>query len=84
MQDVTNANAFYNSLMTMGNFAANKRKPGDKAGLSSWAETTAYCETHGHPCIKKIEWEKDVVDTALEGLGYIIESMRDEEMGEVS
>ena len=84
MQDVTNANAFYNSLMTMGNFAANKRKPGDKAGLSSWAETTAYCETHGHPCIKKIEWEKDVVDTALEGLGYIIESMRDEEMGEVN
>lgn len=83
MQDVTNANAFYNSLMTMGNFAANKRKPGDKAGLSSWAETTQYCETHGHPCIKKIEWPKDVVDVALDGLGYIIESMRDEEMGDV-
>ncbi len=83
MQDVTNANAFYNSLMTMGNFAANKRKPGDKTGLSSWAETTQYCETHGHPCIKKIDWPKDVVDTALDGLGYIIESMRDEETGDI-
>ena len=84
MQDVTNANQFYNSLMTMGNFAANKRKPGDKAGLGSWAEITQYCETHGYPCVKQIEWPKDVVDAALEGLAYIVESMRDEEMGDVS
>lgn len=79
MKDVTDAMTQYNSLLSIGNFAASKRKPGDKTGLSSWAETTAYLETHGHPCIKKIEWPKDVVDTALDGLGYIIESMREDE-----
>lgn len=83
MKDVTDAMTQYNTLMSIGNFAASKRKPGDKAGMSSWSETTAYCETHGHPCIKKIEWPKDVVDAALDGLSYIIESMRDEEMGDV-
>lgn len=78
MQDVTNAMTAYNSLLTISNFAANKRKPGEKSGLSSWAETTAYLETHGHPCIKKIDWPKDVVDAALEGLGYIVISMRED------
>lgn len=78
MKDVTDAMTQYNTLMTIGNFAASKRKPGEKVGMNSWSETTAYCETHGHPCIKKIEWPKDVVDVVLDGLGYIIESMRDE------
>lgn len=84
MQDVNNANQMYQSLLASGNFAASKRKPGEKGGIGSWAETTMYLETHGHPCIKEIEWPKDVVDTALDGLGYIIESMKDEEMGDVS
>lgn len=79
MQDVTNAMTQYNSLLTIGNFAANKRKPGDKGGINSWAETTMYLETNGHPCIKEIKWKKDVVDAALDGLGYIIESMREDE-----
>lgn len=78
MKDVSDAMQQYNSLLSIGNFAASKRKPGDKNGMGSWAEATAYLETHGHPCIKKIEWEKDVVDTCLDGLGYIIESMRED------
>ena len=82
MQDVTNAMNQYNSLLTISNFAANKRKPEEKTGLSSWAETTMYLETHGFPCIEKIEWPKDVVDIAIDGLNYIIESMRDDEMSE--
>ena len=81
-QDVKDAVSQYDLLMKTGNFAACKRKPGDKNSLNNWAETTLYCETHGHPCIKKIEWETDIVDTALDGLGYIIESMRDEEMSD--
>ena len=75
---VKDAVAQYDLLMKTGNFAACKRKPGDKNVLNNWAETTLYCETHGMPCVEKIEWEKDVVDIALDGLGYIIESMRDE------
>lgn len=84
LQDVKDANAVLDMLMKTGNFAACKRKPGDKNTLNNWAETTQYCETHGHPCIKKIEWPKDVVDTALDGLGYIIESLRDDDMGDVN
>ena len=81
-QDVKDAMSIYDMLLKTGNFAACKRKPGEKETMNNWAETTLYCETHGHPCVKKIEWEKDVVDTTLDGLGYIIESMRDEEMSD--
>lgn len=76
---VKDAVAQFDLLMKTGNFAACKRKPGEKAGLNNWAETTLYLETHGYPCIKKIEWPKDTVDLAIESLNYIIESMRDEE-----
>lgn len=68
----------FDLLMKTGNFAACKRKPGEKTGLNSWAEASMYCETHGHPCINQVEWEKDSVDIAIEHLGYIIESMRDD------
>lgn len=78
LQDVKDANAVLDLLMKTGNFAACKRKPGDKNTLNNWAETTLYCETHGYPCIKQIDWPKDVVDAAIEGLDYIIESMKDE------
>lgn len=81
---VKDAVAQYDLLMKTGNFAACKRKPGEKAGLNNWAETTMYLETNGHPCIKKIEWKKDVVDLAIENLGYIIESMRDENVGDAT
>ena len=83
-QDVKDAMTLYDMLLKTGNFAACKRKPDEKSGLSSFAEITQYCETHGYPCVKKIDWPKDVVDTALDGLSYIIESMRDEEMSDVT
>lgn len=83
-QDVKDAMSIYDMLLKTGNFAACKRKPDEKSGMSSFSELTQYCETHGYPCVRKIEWEKDVVDQALDGLGYIIESMRDEEMSEVT
>ena len=81
---VKDAVAQFDLLMKTGNFAACKRKPGEKSGLNNWAETTLYCETHGYPCIKKIEWEKDSVDAAIEGLNYIIASMREDEAGDAS
>jgi hypothetical protein len=79
LQDVKDANAVLDLLMKTGNFAACKRKPGDKNTLNNWAETTMYCETHGHPCVKKIEWPKDVVDQAIESLSYVIISLKDDE-----
>lgn len=82
-QDVKDAMSLYDMLLKTGNFAACKRKPDEKGGMSSFAEITQYCEMNGYPCVKKIEWDKDVVDVALDGLGYIIESMRDEEMSDV-
>lgn len=84
LQDVKDAIAQYDLLMKTGNFAACKRKPGDKNSLNNWAETTMYCETHGYPCIRPIQWEKDSVDMAIDSLNYIIESMRDEEMSDIS
>lgn len=78
-QDVKDATAIFDLLMKTGNFAACKRKPGDKNTLNNWAETTMYCETHGYPCVKKIDWEKDVVDMAIDSLNYIVESIRDDD-----
>ena len=83
LQDVKDAMAQYDLLMKTGNLAACKRKPGDKNTLNNWAETTLYCETHGYPCVKKLEWEKDVVDMAIDSLNYIVESIRDDDSGDV-
>ena len=83
LQDVKDANAVLDLLMKTGNFAACKRKPGDKNTLNNWAETTMYCETHGYPCVKPIQWEKDVVDMAIDSLNYIIESIRDDDTGDI-
>lgn len=84
LQDVKDAIAQYDLLMKTGNFAACKRKPGDKNTLNNWAETCQYLETHGHPCTKLIEWPKDIVDQALDGLGFIIESLKDDDVGDVN
>lgn len=75
LQDVVNAMQQYNSLMSMGNFAASKRKPGDKSGLGSWAEIAFYLESNGHTMQRKIEWEKDDVDKTIEEFRYIVEAL---------
>ena len=61
--------------MKTGNFAACKRKPGDKGGLGSWAEICFQLETTGHTMQRKIEWEKDDVDKTIEEFRYIVESL---------
>ena len=72
---VKDAVAQYDLLMKTGNFAACKRKPGDKAGLGSWSEVSFYCETNGHPMTRKIEWPKDDVDKTIDEFYYIVESL---------
>ena len=82
-QDVKDAMSLYDMLLKTGNFAACKRKPDEKSGMSSFAELTQYCETHGHPCTNVIVWEKDSVDQVIDSFNYIVESLRDERMDEV-
>lgn len=77
LQDVKDAMSLFDLLSKSGNFSASKRKEEDKATENSFSEITAYCETHGHPCIKKIEWEKDVVDQTIDSFYYLTQSMRD-------
>lgn len=77
-QDVKDAMTLYDMLLKTGNFAACKRKPDEKSGMSSFSELTQYCETHGYPCTNMIVWDKDSVDVVIENLGYIVESLRDE------
>lgn len=77
LQDVKDAIAQYDLLLKTGNFAACKRKPEEKQEETSFSEITKYCETHGHPCTKKIEWPKDVVDQTLDALQYIAVAIND-------
>lgn len=72
---VKDAVAQYDLLMKTGNFAACKRKPGDKAGLGSWAEIAFFLETNGHPMTRKIEWPKDDVDKTIDEFRYLVESL---------
>ena len=75
LQDVKDAMTQYDLLMKTGNFAACKRKPGDKAGVGSWAEIAFQLESTGHIMQRKIEWEKDDVDKTIEEFRYIVESL---------
>lgn len=75
LQDLKDAIALYDLLLKTGNFAACKRKPGDKSGLGSWAEICFQLETTGHPCTRKIEWSKDDVDKTIEEFAYLAESL---------
>lgn len=75
LQDVKDAIAQYDLLMKTGNFAACKRKPGDKGGLGSWSELTLQLESSGHPCTRKIEWPKDDVDRTINEFRYIVEAL---------
>ena len=75
LQDVKDAMAQYDLLMKTGNFAACKRKPGDKGGLGSWAEIAFQLESTGHTMQRKIEWPKDDIDKTIEEFRYIVESL---------
>lgn len=72
---VKDALAQFDMLSKSANFAACKRKPGDAGGMGSWAELTYKLETSGHPCTRKIEWEKDDVDRTIEEFKYIVEAL---------
>lgn len=73
--DVRDAVAQFDLLSKSGDFAACKRKTDPNAGTGSWSELTAKLETTGHPCTRKIEWEKDDVDRVIESFRYIVESL---------
>ena len=75
LQDVKDAMTLFDLLSKSGNFAACKRKAGDKGGIGSWSELTFQLESTGHPCTRKIEWPKDDVDKTIEEFKYIVKSL---------
>lgn len=72
---VKDALAQFDMLSKSANFAACKRKPGESGGMGSWAELTYKLETSGHPCTRKIEWEKDDVDRTIAEFKYLVEAL---------
>lgn len=80
-QEVQSAMALFDLLSKSGNFSASKRKPEEKQEETSFSEITKYCETNGYPCVKKIDWPKDVVDETLEALQYIAVAIQGNEAG---
>ena len=75
LQDVKDAMTLFDLLSKSGNFAACKRKPGEKGGMGSWSELTFALESSGHPCTRKIEWPKDDVDKTIDEFRYIVQSL---------
>ena len=74
-QDLNNAINAYNLLMNLGNFAASKRKPGDKGGIGSWSEISFFLESNGMTMQRQIEWPKDDVDRTIEEFYHIVEAL---------
>ena len=73
--DVKDALAQFDMLSKSANFAACKRKTGESSGLTSWAETTLYLETHGYCKENKVEWPEDVVDRVIGNLQHTVKSL---------
>jgi hypothetical protein len=75
LADWKDALAQFDLLSKSGNFAACKRKPEEKGDVNSWSELTLKLEQTGHPCTRKIEWEKDDVDRTIDEFRYIVSSL---------
>lgn len=76
IQDLNNAIAQYDLLMKTGNFAACKRKPGDKDSTSSFSDISLYLETHGFLANENfVVWPEDAVDKTISEFKYFIEAI---------
>lgn len=73
--DVKDALSQFDMLSKSANFAACKRKSGETSGLTSWAETTMYLETHGYCKETKIEWPQDDVDRVINALQHTVKAL---------
>ena len=73
--DVKDALTQFDMLSKSANFAACKRKTGETSGLTCWAETTLYLETHGYCKENKIEWPQDDVDRVVASLSHTVRAL---------
>ena len=73
--DVKDALMQFDMLSKSANFAACKRKVGEVSGLTSWAETTMYLETHGYCKETKVKWPEDDVDRVITALTHTVRSL---------
>lgn len=74
-QLVKDAIAVFDMLSKSANFAPSTKKKDTSGGLGSFSEISLYLETNGHPCTRKIEWEKDDVDKTLSEFMYLTQSL---------
>lgn len=75
LSDVKDAQSVLDMLTKSTNLAACKRKPQQESPQLAVGEIAAYLESHGHPCIRKIEWEQDDVDRAIAELHHIVRAV---------
>lgn len=73
--DVKDALMQFDMLSKSANFAACKRKTGESSGLTCWAETTLYLETHGYCKETKVEWPEDDVDRVIKSFNHTVASL---------
>lgn len=73
--DVKDALTQFDMLSKSANFAACKRKAGETSGLTCWAETTLYLETHGYCKENKVEWPEDDVDRVIASLNHTVKAL---------
>ena len=73
--DVKDALAQFDMLSKSANFAACKRKTGETSGLTSWAETTLYLETHGYCKETQVTWPQDDVDRIVADLKHTVKAL---------
>ena len=73
--DVKDALTQFDMLSKSANFAACKRKAGDTSGLTCWAETTLYLETHGYCKETAVEWPQDDVDRVIASLSHTVKAL---------
>lgn len=72
VKDTANIFDMYNKS---ANFAMCKRRTDVNDNKGSFGELVAYLETHGRPCTKKIEFEKDDIDMLISELGHIVRAI---------
>lgn len=64
--------AIFDMYNKSANFAACKRRVDGESNKGSFSELSAYLETHGRPCTRKIEFPQDDVDRLLAQLQHIV------------
>lgn len=65
IEDLQRASSLLDSVSKTGALAPSNKAGKEEGDSGSWGELTLKLITTGHPCVKEIDWPKDVVDKLL-------------------